>query len=266
MKKIISIILLATLMFLTNLAKAQVAQQINGLDCNGVAHDLFADLDAGKAVVVFFFMPACGSCPPPAAQIQAMANNIMAQYPGMITAYAMPFNNVTTCAATSSWVTTNGLSLYFPYDSGATQVANYGGFGMPTAVVLGGTDHRVMFATQSYSPSDTTIMRDSILALFGAVPAGIHDNHLPDGISSLSVYPNPAGNHCMISLDLTATSDLYIDIIDVTGNRIAVISDTKNQRGSVLIHYNTEALASGVYTLRINVNGNMANRKLNVSH
>ncbi|MBK7039201.1 MAG: hypothetical protein IPH46_01640 [Bacteroidetes bacterium] len=54
MKKIISITLLTTILFLANITKAQTAQQINGLDCNGVAHDLFADLDAGKAVVVFF--------------------------------------------------------------------------------------------------------------------------------------------------------------------------------------------------------------------
>jgi hypothetical protein len=266
MKKIISITLLTSLMFLTNVSKALTAQQINGLDCNGVAHDLFADLDAGKAVVVFFFMPACGSCPPPAAQIQAMANNIMAQYPGMITAYAMPFNNVTSCATTTSWVTTNSLSLYFPYDSGATQVANYGGFGMPTAVVLGGTDHRVMFATQSYSPSDTLIMRDSILALFGAVPAGINNSDLPTGLSSLNIYPNPASNQTTIALDLDETANAYIDIVDMTGHNIGIISNAKNQKGTVLFNYNTEALATGTYILRININGKTAYRKLNVSH
>lgn len=265
MKKIIAITLLTSLMFLSNITKALTAQQINGLDCNGVAHDLFADLDAGKAVVVFFFMPACGSCPPPAAQIQAMANNIMAQYPGMITAYAMPFNNVTTCNTTSTWVNSNGLNLYFPYDSGATQVANYGGFGMPTAVVLGGTDHRVMFATQSFSPGDTTIMRDSILALFGAVPAGIKNN-LPEGLSSLNIYPNPASNQTKIALDLTETANVYIDLVGLTGNQISVISNAKNQKGSILFNYNTDALATGTYILRININGKIAHRKLNVSH
>lgn len=265
MKKIISITLLTSLMFLSNITKALTAQQINGLDCNGVAHDLLADLDAGKAVVVFFFMPGCGSCPPPAAQIQAMANNIMAQYPGMITAYAMPFNNVTNCATTSSWVSTNSLSLYFPYDSGATQVAYYGGFGMPTAVVLGGTDHRVMFATQSYSPSDTIIMRDSILALFGATPAGINSN-LPIGLSSLNIYPNPASNQITIAMELTETSNAYMDIMDLTGKQMGVISNAKNQKGAVQFNYNTEALATGTYILRININGKTAYRKLNVSH
>lgn len=266
MKKILSITLITSLMFLHNISSAQVAMQISGPDCNNVSHDLFADLDAGKAVVVFFFMPACGSCPPPALQIQAMANNIMVTYPGMVTAYAMPFNNTTTCATTASWVSSNGLGLYSPYDSGAVQVANYGGFGMPTAVLLGGTDHRVMFTTQSFSTADTLTMRDSILALFGATPLGIHDDHLPTGLSSLNIYPNPANQHCMIALELTESSDVYVDVTDITGRQIAVISDTKKQSGNLKLHYNTQALATGTYHLRININGKTTGRKLNVSH
>jgi hypothetical protein len=43
-------------------------------------------------------MPNCASCPPPAQKIQTMANNILANHPGVITAYAMPFNNTTTCS------------------------------------------------------------------------------------------------------------------------------------------------------------------------
>ena len=78
-------------------AKAQSAMQIQGLDCYGNAVDMFADLDAGKAVILHFYMPDCGSCPPPAKKIQTMADDIMATYPGMIKAYAFPFQNSTTC-------------------------------------------------------------------------------------------------------------------------------------------------------------------------
>lgn len=131
----------------------------------GFSHDLMSDLDSGKAVILHFFMPNCGSCPPPAQKIQKMANNLLKTYPGMVRAYVMPFNNSTTCATTSSWVSTNGLSLYVPYDSGAMQVANYG-WGMPTVVLLGGKNHRIMFSTLSFSTSDTIMMRDSMIALF----------------------------------------------------------------------------------------------------
>lgn len=141
------------------------AMQFSGLDCNGNNVDVFADLNAGKAVVLFFFMPNCGACPPPATKVQAMANNVMNTYPGMVKGYAFPYNNSSTCSTAQAWVTNNSLNFYAPVDSGAAQVAYYGGFGMPTVVLLGGLDHRVMFVTQSFLTSDTTIMRDSILNL-----------------------------------------------------------------------------------------------------
>ena len=240
-----------------------IAMDFNTTDCNGSPANLFSDLDAGKAVILFYYMPSCGSCPPPAQKIQAMANNINASHPGMVKAYAFPFNNTTACSYSQTWVTSNSLPLYAPMDSGATAVAHYGGFGMPTVVLVGGSNHRVMFSTLSFSTSDTTIMRDSIMALMGT-PTGI--NEMPGNISKLSVYPNPATNKVTISVDLKESSDLAIDIVDITGKQIAVISKDKNATGSINRTYNTDALANGLYTIRINAGGKIVNRKLNVAH
>src|SRR6187551_2485907 len=77
------------LMFVFTISKAQqIAMQFTGVDCNNNAVDLYSDLNAGKAVVLFYFMPNCGSCPPPAQKIQAMANNLMNTHPGAVKAYA----------------------------------------------------------------------------------------------------------------------------------------------------------------------------------
>ncbi|HKR05289.1 MAG TPA: T9SS type A sorting domain-containing protein [Bacteroidia bacterium] len=261
MKKIICFCL--ALMFAVTISKAQTnAMQLSGMDCDGNFHDLFADLDAGKAVLLHFFMPNCGACPPPAQKIEAMANNILTVHPGMITAYAMPFNNTTTCAATSSWVSTSGLTLYMPFDSGATQVAYYGGFGMPTVVLLGGTNHRVMFSTLSFSTSDTTIMRDSILALLNS-PTGIAD--LPGVVTSLEVFPNPATDNVTINLDLKGETALHIDITDISGKQIAVIMN-EIRTGIVSKQFSTAALPNGNYLVRLQMNGKTVNRKLNISH
>lgn len=266
MKKIFSLFTMA-LMFIITTSKAQLtAMDFYGMDCNGTMHNMFSELDAGKAVILHFYMPSCGSCPPPAQKIQTMANNILASHPNMITAYAFPFQNSTTCAYSSTWTSSNGLSLYSPMDSGATQVAYYGGFGMPTVVLLGGTDHRVMFSTLAFNDSDTTIMRDSILALLGVAPTGIHDNHLPSTINSLSIYPNPASNHNMIAMDLNETTNMSIDVVDMTGRQVAIICNEKIKQGTFTKHFNTEALANGTYTIRINANGKSANRKLYVVH
>ncbi len=172
MKK--SALLFITCLLISNMARSQTtAMNFNKRDCNGTIHNLFADLDAGNAVILHFYMASCGSCPPPAQKMQAMANNIMKTYPGKIKAYAIPYNNSITCSYSSTWVSSNGLSLFTPLDSGATQVSYYGGFGMPTIVLLGGSDHKVLFSTLSFSTSDTTTMRNKILTLFGAT--GIND-------------------------------------------------------------------------------------------
>lgn len=261
MKK--SIYLSIALLFALATANAQTsALQINGPDCNGNMHNLYADLDAGKAVLLHFFMPNCSSCPPPAQQIQAMANKIMLSHPNMITGYAIPYNNSTTCTYTANWVNIAGLSLYAPYDSGAYQVAYYGGFGMPTVVLLGGSDHRVMFSTLNYTPSDTTIMRDSILALLNT-PSGIA---ISDYESAFNVYPNPANDMITIDIKMKSKTDLLIELTDVTGKQLSIIADEKQTNGVIKKQFNTALLPDGNYLVRLTQAGKTTTQKLTIVH
>ena len=257
-----SIFLSIALMFVCTISKAQTVMQLKGVDCNGNSHDLMADLDAGKAVILHFFMPSCGSCPPPAQKIQKMAKNILAKHPGKITAYALPFNNSTTCAYASTWVSTNNLTMYMPFDSGAAQVSNYGGFGMPTVVLLGGKDHRIMFSTMSFSTSDTTEMRDSIMALIGG-SVGIAEQ--PSFVNSFTLFPNPASDNISINIDLKETSTILVEVLDIAGKQVAVIMNEK-QSGMVNKQFNTALLPSGNYLVRLTSNGQVATQKLSVSH
>ncbi len=251
------------LLFVFTISSAQTtAMQINGLDCNGNAHDLFSELDAGKAVILHFFMPSCGSCPPPAQKIQAMANNIMNTYPGMITAYAMPYQNSTTCSYTSTWCSTNNLSLYMPYDSGATQVAYYGGFGMPTVVLLGGTDHRVMYSSLNFVTSDTTEMRDSILALFGPLTSG---QRLKNEESAFNIYPNPSNENVSMQIDIKRGGNVKIEILNLSGE-IVEFDESRIASGLYLKEFNTSFLPSGIYLARVSTNGNFLTKKFSIIH
>ncbi len=262
MKK--SVYLSLVLISFIAISHAQTAMDFEGSDCNGIYHHLFSDLDSGKAVAIIFYMQNCGSCPPVAKKIQAMANNVNAQHADMVRAYAFPFVNTTTCTYSASWVTTNNIPLFIPYDSGAIQVAYYGGMGMPTVVLLGGTDHRTMFSTLSFSTSDTTIMRDSIMALYNEMnPSGIEN--LPSVVSSFKVYPNPATNNVYINFDLKETSSYLLDVTDISGKLVAIISEER-QNGVVTKKFSTEALLSGNYFVRLQVNGKTVTQKLIVAH
>lgn len=251
------------LMLVITISKAQtIANQFSGLDCNGNTVDLFQDLDAGKAVILHYYMPSCGSCPPPAQKIQAMANKINALFPGKVKGYAFPYNNTTTCTYSSTWVSSNGLSaLYAPMDSGAVDVAHYGGFGMPTVVLLGGTDHRVMFSTLSFVTSDTLIMRDSILSLFGVL--GIND--VNSSVSNFEVYPNPAKDNISISFSLKEQSKITIDLVDMEGKQV-IKAMNENTIGKVTKQLNVATLPDGNYLVRVRTNGTTVTKKINIIH
>jgi thiol-disulfide isomerase/thioredoxin len=239
------------------------AMQFNGLDCNDNAIDLFADLDAGKAVILHFFMPNCGSCIPVAQKMQAMSQTINSSYPGMVKGYAFPFQNSTTCSYTSTWVSSNNLStLYAPVDSGATQVAYYGGFGMPTVVVLGGLDHQVLFTTQSFVTSDTTTIKEAILNMFQNAN-GLNDINMTG--DKFQLFPNPANEFLNIGTIEKGISSLHVDITDITGKNVMSFSND-NFTISSIDKLNTSQLNNGNYFVNINLNGQSHIRNLMVIH
>lgn len=271
MKK--SIFLIIALMFTMMISKAQTVMQINGADCNGMNHDLYADLDSGKAVIVFFWMPSCGSCPPPAQKIQKMANNVMATYPNKVTAYAMPFNNSTSCATSASWTSTNSLPLFMPYDSGATQVANYGGFGMPTVVLLGGKapNRRVMFSTLSFATSDTTIMRDSIINILKSTTATLSMD-CPNITTMGTLTKGQAASGVMIHIPYTynITGNTYAQSTatstGVTGLTAKLTAGTFSSSGNFRFDVSGTPSASGNATFNLTVSGQSCSYKFAVAN
>ncbi len=261
MKLILTMAIIITGIFSS--AKAQTAMQISGEDCYGEPVDMFADLDAGKAIILHFYMPDCGACPPPADKMQEMATNIMIDYPDMVKGYAFPFQDVTTCEYSVSWVEDNHLPFFAPMDSGEYPLAYYGGFGMPTVVLLGGADHRVMFTTLSFITSDTTEMRDSILNLFGA-PTNILNNN--SFISNFNIYPNPANETISINADLLVTSDLEIRVLDITGKLLIEVAEEKNVTGNYSKQLSTSSLPEGIYFIKLITNGKSLMKKVTIIH
>lgn len=263
MKKI-SLTLFA-LMFVAAISRAQLtAKQFKGKDCNGSSIDLFSDLDAGKAVILFYYMPSCGSCPPPAQKIQKMANSINSMYPGKVKGYAFPFQNSTTCTYSATWVSSNGLSsIYTAMDSGAADVAYYGGFGMPTVVLVGGKDHKVLFSTLDFSTSDTSIMREKIVSMING-SSGVSE--IKNNVSNVSIFPNPAKDKVHLELNLSQSSNLKVEVLNILGEVISVSYDGKVTPGIFNQEINTASLIDGIYVIRIIADGNQKSYKITVTN
>lgn len=264
MKKVTQkLLIIASALIISTFSFSQTtAMDFQGDDCNGNPVHLFQDLDEGKAVVLFYYMDNCGSCPPPAQKIQAMANKIIASYPGKVKAYAYPYQDEITCSYSASWTTASNLPLYAPMDSGEAQIAYYGGFGMPTVVLVGGTDHRVLWSTQDFMTSDTTIMRDSILGLFTST--SIMEISTP--VNSLEIYPNPTSDEINIQFAIHENAEIFFEIIDVSGRKVYEGKHENVIAGLVSRKINLSEIPTGNYLIQINVNGSVIQENLTIKH
>ena len=263
MKKIYSIILLATFSFSSFTVNSQTtAINYDFIDCAGNPQSIFADLDAGKALIIEYFMTSCSPCITAGATLEVMKADLIAEFPGMIKSYAFGFSDTYTCAAINSWVTTNGITS-IPADSGGLQVAYYGGMGMPTIVILGGgTSHSVLGTPYlSYTTSDTATMATDIRNFLNGT--GVTENSI---ISKLKLFPNPANDAVKISFELKENADIKIELFDVSGRRVAQIAERKNQVGELTETINTSLYANGSYVIKVSTNEIVAQQKLNIIH
>jgi hypothetical protein len=262
MKKTIYVIFAVMVSFIANTSKAQTtAMNYNFIDCAGNSQSIFADLDAGKAIILEFFMNSCSPCITAGGKLETMKADLLAEYPGMIKAYAFGYNNTYSCTTINNWVSNNGFTS-IPADSGAAQVAYYGGMGMPTIVILGGgTAHSVLGSPYiGFTTSDTTTMAADIRNFLGAT-ASVNENTL---FSQVTLYPNPAANETNLSFSITKSTTVVIDVIDVTGRKIESLMNENVSAGTFTKTINTSALAEGVYYISIKADGVVSQRTFNV--
>lgn len=262
---ITTLVLTVSLMFSVLISKAQMtAMDFTMVDCNASAtHNLYSDLNSGKVVIIEFFMTSCSSCIIAGQTLESMKTKLLAQYPGKIKAYAFGFNNTYSCTTVNNWLTTNSITSV-PSDSGATQVAYYGGMGMPTIVIAAGTNHKLLGSPYiGFTNSDTTGMATNIRNFLNG-PTGI--NEFNSNISELNIFPNPTSNEVKITFNLSEASNTIIEIMDVTGRVVKTFLNEKMSTGNFTKTFNVSNLNNGNYFITINTNGFISRKKISIIH
>ena len=263
--KFASVIIAGILIGLSTFSFAQTtAMNFNRPDCNGNMRHLFDDLDAGNAVIIEFFMQSCSSCIEAGDALEAMKTDLLAQFPGKIKSYAIGYNNTYSCSSNANWVSSNSYTS-IPMDSGATQVAYYGGMGMPTIVILGGgTAHSVLGNPyDGFDISDTATMASDIRAFLNP-SSGMHN--VKSGIEAFQFYPHPSNDLINLSGNIIENSQLKIDIIDITGKQVAALINEKVNAGFFKKSFSSSSLPNGSYLIRVNINETVTNYKLSIVH
>lgn len=86
---------------------------------------------------------------------------------------------------------------------------------------------------------------------------------LPTIVSGVSVYPNPARDYIDVSFTPVTANEITVDITDLHGKQVAVISSDK-LTGNTIKRVNITMLSAGHYMVRFRADGQALNRKITV--
>lgn len=225
-------------------AQPTVGMDFDTTDCNGNNQHLFADLDQGNVVIIEYFMLSCGSCIVAGNKLEAMKTDLEVQFPGKVKAYAIGFSDSYSCASITDWVTSNGYNS-IPMAKGAKQVAYYGGMGMPTVVVLGGTDHAILGSPYiGLQTSDTSLIANSIRTFFGEPSLGLQESE--EFNAKVRLFPNPTNSQ--IEVSLIEAQSVSMEILDLNGRLIQSLGNFENFTSK---SFDLSGLNQGSYFLNI---------------
>ena len=255
MKVIVSLAIVAAFFAGASLRAQTTAQNWTKTDCDGNTHSLFSELDSGNVVVMDFAMtyldyPGTSSPCVPCSTATAMLTKLDAEYalshPGKLRHYAMAYTNVYSCDDLSAWESNLGFSMTTMAQC-SSDVKFYGGMGMPTIVVAGGPNHKVLYKKQGFAKGDTVAIKKAIEAGFTA-SAGVAQN--PIGRSNVWIA-DESGNKSL-ELDLTHGETLTIEILDILGKKCATLAtDVPFSEGRRSLVLPIDRLGHGTFIARV---------------
>lgn len=140
----------------------------------------------------------------------------------------------------------------------------------PATVASGDVHSKVYTFTL---PTDWDEQKINIIGMMMA-PTGRIDNASKSGIDDLasvtdleqtfkgfSIYPNPASTFAIVEVELEATSDVQMRLLDMSGKEVAARNYGSLQTSST-IQLNTLELNAGVYLVELTVNGQRMTKRL----
>ncbi|MBI3235721.1 MAG: T9SS type A sorting domain-containing protein [Bacteroidetes bacterium] len=262
MKKILLFSL--ALMFVCTISKAQTtAQDWTKTDCNGNTHHLFSELDSGKCIILAFDMiPSCQFCIDAANLLEPIVERLKLQYPSKIGFYCIGFVNTYTSDEMKNWETTNGFHHDALFTKGASDVAYYGGMGMPTIVVVGKNTHQVYYNKRGISFSDTSKFKTAIQNILSS-SSGVEEIQSDVAIM---VSPNPTNGNITIQMNVDKSGSSLIELVGLSGQIIQNIYSGRIEAGLFEKTISTAPFVSGVYFIKVTMNGASTYRTINISN
>lgn len=87
---------------------------------------------------------------------------------------------------------------------------------------------------------------------------GISENTIEN---SISIYPNPTTNQITMEFELAETKNVSIDIKNVLGQTVKIISNSEFRKGNNKIEIELSDLINGVYFVQLESENKRSNKK-----
>lgn len=257
--KMKKILLTIPMLFLIAMALGQTATDFTANDCNSTSHHLFAELNAGKIIVISFVMP-CGTCIAPTLAADAAAQSYASSNPGQVLFYMSDDLGTTSCSTLNSWATTNSITPDATFSNTALKMSQYGSGTMNRVVVLGGLTHTVYYNAGS-GVTQTNIQNAINTAL---AQTGINDSPKMD--FQLNIFPNPVTDKFSLTYSLPQSGNVMLEVVNILGEKIKEIIGEKQLAGQHELSIGTEDMNVGVYFLKATSNNFSQLIKFTVTH
>ena len=243
MKKTILSLVLATAALSAN-AQTVTATNFNANDCAGNNHDLFAELDAGKVIVLTWVMP-CGSCVAPAQTASAVVQSYASSNPNTVLHYVIDDYGNTNCNTLNNWVSSNSI-IGTTFSNSVIDMTDYGAAGMPKIVVVGGTGHFVFFNENNAASNNATGIEN---AIDQALLVGINDNNAL--ISNVTLAPNPAASNSTLTVNMKEAGEMTIAVYNTLGQQVMSVYNGSLAAGETKFQLNLAELTAGTYFIQV---------------
>lgn len=108
---------------------------------------------------------------------------------------------------------------------------------------------------------------DNNLAIFAIVDAGSantgsEESNFFQGIKLSQNFPNPAVGHTTITYELDKSSDVTLEIFDVTGKKVLTLNEGNRAAGSIHTVELNDELKPGTYFYSLNASGNRLTKRM----
>jgi hypothetical protein len=236
------------------------ATDFNALDCSGNPHQLFAELDQGKVIVIAWVMP-CASCIGDALDAYVAANSYSTSHPGRVLYYLVDDEANTSCPTLTSWGNNYGITNCPKFSDASISMFDYGGYGMPKIVVVGGTHHQIYF---SKNESTQGINQAIDKALIGENTVGMVENE--NSRIELNAFPNPANTALSLTYTLNQSSLVKLDVFDATGKLLSSTDEERKEIGQHQEEFNTNSFNNGLYFIKVSTELGVEMVRFTVSH